>query len=35
LAHPLLVYSELLASTDPQAAQAAVIVREEFLADIG
>jgi len=35
LAHPLLVYSELLASSDPQAAQAARVVREQFLTDMG
>ena len=31
LAHPLLVYSELLTSTEPQAAQAANSVRDQFL----
>ncbi|HYQ29174.1 MAG TPA: type IV toxin-antitoxin system AbiEi family antitoxin [Polyangiaceae bacterium] len=34
LAHPLLVYSELLTSTEPQAARAANALREQFLAKV-
>ena len=34
LAHPLLVYTELLTSTAPQSAQAASALREQFLAEL-
>ncbi|HYP99522.1 MAG TPA: hypothetical protein VER96_12700 [Polyangiaceae bacterium] len=34
LAHPLLVYTELLLSAEPQAGQTASILRERFLPDL-